>query len=127
MCTSGPAEFLAEIAVRHSDALLAPRLAIARENLDRLARLVEESDGGVTWVPSAGGYTAFVRVAGDQVAERWCRQMALDEKVFLLPGSVYGEQYAAHVRIGYGGPTDVFAKGIEVVRQYLVQPSAVSA
>jgi aspartate/methionine/tyrosine aminotransferase len=127
MCTSAPAEYLAEIALRHSGALLAPRLAVARENLGRLADLVEDSRGRLEWVPPTGGYTAFARFGHDEPAEALCRRMATDEKVFMLPGSVFGDQYASHVRIGYGGATDVFVEGIDVIRRHLAQPPTVSA
>jgi aspartate/methionine/tyrosine aminotransferase len=120
MCCSPASEFLAEIALRHSGELLAPRFETARRNRDRLTQMIGRFDGRFEWVPPSGGYTAFIRLA-DGSAEPLCRRLAVEEKVLLLPGSMYGDRHAGWVRIGFGGPEDVFRAGMDALAQGLAR------
>jgi aspartate/methionine/tyrosine aminotransferase len=118
MCCSPTSELLAEIALRNSAALLAPRFAMARRNRDRLAQMIDRSGGQLTWVPPSGGYTGFIRMV-DGSAEPLCRRLAVEERVLLLPGSMYGNRHAEYARIGFGGPEEVFRIAMDVLERVL--------
>jgi aspartate/methionine/tyrosine aminotransferase len=118
MCCSPASEFLAEIALRHGDELLAPRFAVARRNRDLLARMIGRFGGRLTWVPPSGGYTAFIRMT-DGSSEPLCRRLAVEEWVLLLPGSMYGDRHAGWVRIGFGGPEDGFRSSMDILERAL--------
>ena len=119
MCTSGPAEHLAALALRQSKALLAPRLANARANRDDLAALVDRADGQLRWQRPAGGYSAWLRLADGVEAAPFCRRLAERHRLLLLPGSVFGEDHAGYLRIGFGGDRGRFLAGLATLESGL--------
>jgi len=121
MCCSGPSEYLAELALLHSDTLLAPRLQNAKINLQALASMVERAKGTIRWQQPSGGYSAFLRLPEGVSAEPFCRSLALEEKVLLLPGTVFGPEFAAYVRLGYGGAPAIFDAGLQAVEAKICQ------
>jgi aspartate/methionine/tyrosine aminotransferase len=117
MCGSAPGEFLAQVVLRHASRVIAPRLATARANLQRLAEAIEGAHDMLHWYPAQAGYTAFVQLPFQ--AEPFCRYLAQEKRFLLLPGDVYGDAYAQYVRIGYGCHTDLFAEGLTTVLNVL--------
>ena len=112
MCCSAPGEFLAELALRHADKIIAPRLQAARDNLGRLTNAIAHSNGKLSWRRPDAGYTAFVHMPEHISTMEFCRRLAQERHVLLLPGEVYGSAYAGYVRIGYGCDTEVFKAGL---------------
>ena len=119
MCTSGPAEHLAAIALRHSEALLTPRLANARANLADLAALVGRAEGLLRWQRPGGGYSAWLRLPDGEKAAPFCRRLAERRSLLLLPGSVFGEDYAGYLQIGFGGGRSRFLAGLATLEPEL--------
>ena len=97
MCCSAPGAFLAELALRHSAEVLAPGRAAARANLDTLARAIAHSQGVLSWQRPAGGYTTFVQLPAHLSSTTFCRCLAQEKRVLLLPGQVYGSAYGLSV------------------------------
>lgn len=126
MCCAAPSEFLAEIAVRHTATLLAPRLEHARANRALLADLVDRSGGVLRWRQPAAGYTAWLRLPDGVRAEPLCRDLARERRVLLLPGTVFGSRYERYVRIGFGGEAETLRTGLAAFREELagVAPSS---
>lgn len=117
MCCSAPGEFLAELALRNSERIIAPRLQTARDNLGRLTDAIARSDGKMSWRRPGAGYTAFVQMPEHISTVDFCRRLALEQRVLLLPGEVYGSEYAAYVRIGYGSGAEVFQAGLRAFEE----------
>ena len=117
MCCSAPGEFLAELALRNSDRIIAPRLQTARDNLGRLTDAIARSDGKMSWRPPGAGYTAFVQMPEHISTVDLCRRLALEQRVLLLPGEVFGSEYAGYVRIGYGCDAEVFQAGLRAFEE----------
>jgi aspartate/methionine/tyrosine aminotransferase len=117
MCGSAPGEFLAQVVLRHTPQVIAPRLATARTNLQRLANAIEDSQDALRWYPPQAGYTAFVQLPFR--AEPFCRYLAQEKRFLLLPGYVYGKAYEQYVRIGYGCSTELFAEGLTTMMNAL--------
>src|SRR5215467_1244126 len=107
MCSSAPGEFLAEVALRHASQLIAPRLTAARANREQLAGVIAQakahSQGLPAWQRPGASYTAFVQLPFS--AEAFCRHLALERGILLLPGSVFGSAYENFIRVGLGGDT----------------------
>ncbi len=122
MCSSTPGEFLAEIALRHATELITPRLVGARANRDLLSQAIAQVGQHLrqplAWKCPQAGYTAFIQLPFP--AEDFCRYLALERQVLLLPGSVFGPAYDHFVRIGFGGDSLQFQKGISILRDELV-------
>lgn len=117
MCSSAPGEFLAEVALRHASQLIAPRLAAARTNREHLAQTIAQASthfqGPLAWQRPEASYTAFVQLPFS--AEAFCRHLALERHILLLPGSVFGPAYENFIRVGLGGDTQQFQEGMSII------------
>jgi len=117
ICGNAPGEFLAEVTLHHREQVIAPRLASARVNRQRLADAITGSQGVLRWLPPQAGYTAFVQLPFP--AEPFCRYLAEEKRLLLLPGYVYGKAYEAFLRIGFGCTTEQFEEGLSILMQEL--------
>ncbi len=112
MCSSAPGSFLAELALHHSDQIIAPRLAAARDNRKLLADVIALSGGSLSWRSPEAGYTAFVQMPRHIATTAFCRRLAQEQHLLLLPGEVYGNAYERFVRIGFGCEPALFQEGL---------------
>jgi aspartate/methionine/tyrosine aminotransferase len=117
MCGSAPGEFLAEVALRHAQEVMAPRLAAARINRQRLTDAIASSQKPIHWLSPRTGYTALLQLPFP--TEPFCRYLAEEKRFLLLPGYVYGQAYERFMRIGFGCSTERFAEGLATVIQVL--------
>ncbi len=100
ICNSAPSEFLAELALRHEEALLARVRRITADNLDRLDAFFERHPALFSWRRPRAGTTAFPQYRGGS-SEAFCLRLAHEAGVLLVPSTVFdaGDE---HVRFGYG-------------------------
>jgi aspartate/methionine/tyrosine aminotransferase len=100
ICNSAPSEFLAEIALRHSESLLEGVRAICARNLDRLDEFFARRRSLFEWTRPRAGTTGFPRYLGGS-SEAFCARLVQDAGVLLLPSTVFdfGDE---HIRFGYG-------------------------
>jgi aspartate/methionine/tyrosine aminotransferase len=119
MCSSAPGSFLAELALRHSAQIIAPRLAAARANRDQLAEAITRSQGILSWSRPEAGYTAFVQLPTYLSTSALCRRLAQEQRLLLLPGEVYGSAYEHFVRIGFGCDPGLFREGLTTLLKAL--------
>jgi aspartate/methionine/tyrosine aminotransferase len=115
MCCSAPGEFLAELALRHSEQIITPRLAAARTNLDQLAEAIAQFRRNLSWQRPEAGYTAFVQLPARLSSSAFCRRLAQEQHLLLLPGEVYGSAYEQFVRIGFGCTPETFQQGLPIL------------
>jgi len=116
ICSSAPSEFLAGLAVRNLDKLVARNRGIVSSNLELLRSFFARHADFVDWNEPEGGSIAFPRflraagkggAAGDPGgpgaadAEELALRILEDSGVLLLPGARYGYE-SAHFRIGFG-------------------------
>jgi aspartate/methionine/tyrosine aminotransferase len=113
ICNSAPSEFLALVAVRHLDALVARSRSIIESNLALLAPFFERRADFASWTPPEGGSIGFPRIEpgkrwafavgadGKVDAETLARALAAEAGVMLLPGSCYGYDPSGF-RLGFG-------------------------
>ena len=119
MCSSAPGSFLAELALRHSTQIIAPRLAAARDNRNRLTEAITRSNGTLSWRRPEAGYTAFVQMPAHISTTAFCRRLAQEQRILLLPGEVYGRAYERFVRIGFGCNPELFQEGLTALLEVL--------
>lgn len=101
ICNSAPSEFLAELALRHREILVARNLQIIDDNLPLLdAFFARHPQTFEPWTRPAAGPIAFPRLQPPASSGAFCQSAIEKAGVLLLPGSVYGEP--RHVRIGFG-------------------------
>lgn len=101
ICNSAPAEILSLIALRNKEALLQRNNQIVADNLKLLDTFFGEFAHLFSWVRPQGGCVGFVLYKGHPAVELFCQKLVEQQKVLLLPASVY--DYAGnHFRIGFG-------------------------
>ncbi|GAK52020.1 aminotransferase class I and II [Candidatus Moduliflexus flocculans] len=100
ICNSAPSEFLATLALRHREYIVARNLGIIKQNLELLRPFFEKHADKFRWDEPKAGPIAFPRYLGGS-AERFCHDLVQGAGVLLLPGAVYGEGLP-HFRIGFG-------------------------
>jgi aspartate/methionine/tyrosine aminotransferase len=102
ICNSAPSEFLALVAARHLDELVARSRSIIETNLAVLDRFFERRSDFASWTPPEGGSVGFPRLAAEGAnAEDLARKLAAEAGVMLLPGSCYGYDESGF-RLGFG-------------------------
>jgi aspartate/methionine/tyrosine aminotransferase len=100
ICNSAPSEFLATVAMRHGDALIARVQRIVARNLDLLDAFFARHADNWQWHRPRAGTTAFPRyLRGD--TDTLCAELVERAGVLLLPSSVF-DAGNDRVRIGYG-------------------------
>ena len=100
ICSSAPGEFLAEVALRHGEAIAARSRALIASNLALLDAFFARHKDSFSWQPPQAGPIAFPRLLRGEV-ESFCDRLAREKSVLLLPGTVYGDT-GNHFRIGFG-------------------------
>lgn len=100
ICNSAPSEFLATLALRHGETLIARNMDIIRGNLDFLDGFFASRTDRFDWYRPKAGSIAFPRLLQGKI-DTFCSALIEGAGVLLLPGTLYGEQYNAF-RIGFG-------------------------
>ncbi len=101
ICSSGPSEFLATVALQNRDTILARNQAIIRDNLDLLNRFFCSHSDRFSWHPPKAGSTGFPALnTGEDIGE-FCDRVRRSSGVLLLPGTVF-DWKEPHFRVGYG-------------------------
>jgi aspartate/methionine/tyrosine aminotransferase len=120
---SAPGEYLATIAVRHSDALIERNVGIVRSNLRVLDDFLARRAAQFEWHRPRAGTIGFVRLRNEN-AGRFCSELLEHTGVLLLPSTLV-DHGDAHVRIGFGrrNMPDVLAR----VDAYLDARAAIPA
>lgn len=101
ICSSGPSEYLAAVALRHKDRLVERNLGIIGKNLDLVDSFLRRRPDLFEWVRPVAGSIGFVRLKTGESVDLFCRRTVDESGVLLLPSTVY-EFGASHFRIGLG-------------------------
>ncbi|MBW2428763.1 MAG: aminotransferase class I/II-fold pyridoxal phosphate-dependent enzyme, partial [Deltaproteobacteria bacterium] len=100
ICNSAPSEFLAELALRHREKLVARNVAIITGNLALLDQLFARHADRFAWQRPQAGAIGFPRLIGEDVDD-FCQDLVEKAGVLLLPGTLYDDS-GNHFRIGFG-------------------------
>lgn len=101
ICSSGPSEVLAELAVNNLEHIAARNRTIIGHNLGLLERFFADHEDFATWIPPVAGSIAFPRLTGGADAEVLAEKLVREAGVLLLPGGFY-DYDRSHFRIGFG-------------------------
>ena len=99
ICSSGPSELLAALALRHRERFVERNRALVLENLTLADAFVDAHAELVDWVRPSASPIGFPRLRVPDT-QAFCEQLAAEAGVLLLPGDVYDEP--GHVRFGLG-------------------------
>ncbi|GJH27195.1 aminotransferase class I/II-fold pyridoxal phosphate-dependent enzyme [Caballeronia novacaledonica] len=97
---SAPSEYLAAIAVRHTDALIERNVSIVRANLRVLDDFFARHADRFEWHRPRAGTIGFVRLKRGH-AGQFCAELLERTGVLLLPSTLI-DHGDAHVRLGFG-------------------------
>ncbi|MBT8369195.1 MAG: aminotransferase class I/II-fold pyridoxal phosphate-dependent enzyme [Deltaproteobacteria bacterium] len=100
ICNSAPSEFLAELALRHREKLVARNLAIITGNLALLDQFFARHSDRFAWRRPQAGAIGFPRLIGEDIDD-FCQDLVEKAGVLLLPGTLYDDP-GNHFRIGFG-------------------------
>ena len=101
ICSSGPSEFLAGVAIRNLDRVVDRNRAIVRNNLALLDSFFARRADFARWSPPAGSSIAFPRLSDGGDAEALADRLVAEAGVLILPGSCYAYD-PSYFRVGYG-------------------------
>jgi len=101
ICSSGPSEVLAEIAVRNLKALATKNRGLIGSNLALLEDFFTRYPGFARWTPPVAGSIAFPRLSDGSDAEILADRLVAESGVLLLPGKYY-DYDPSYFRIGFG-------------------------
>lgn len=100
ICNSAPSEFLASVALRNREVILARNLEIVKQNLSLYDVFFDKYGHLFAWTTPHAGPVAFVEMLFDKDDMAFAIQVLQQQKVLLLPGEVY--DYPGYFRIGFG-------------------------
>lgn len=101
ICNSAPSELLALMALRQRAKVVERSRAIVDANLVLVDDFFDRWEGVFEWVRPRGASIGFPRLRHDMAIEEFADQLAKQEGVLLLPGSVY-QSPDNHFRLGFG-------------------------
>lgn len=110
-------EHVATRAIENGDLLVQPRLVQARHNLDLLLAWANRHSEFVSVARPQGGVCVFMRLHGVADSEGFCRQLADEYKVLLVPGTSFRQPN--HVRLGFGCSTAELTEGLSRLSQHI--------
>lgn len=116
ICSSGPSEFLATIALRNVNKLINRNYAIVKTNLAVLRKFITQYSILFEWIEPEAGNIGFVRILFSENVERFCLDLIEMKGVLLLPSTTYnyGTQ---HFRIGFGRKN--FPEALSLLEEYV--------
>ena len=118
-CVAAPSEFLAELAIKAGDRILARNRLIAGQNLELVGKFFGANAGLFDWHVPDGGVVGYPRYKGSEGVEAFCARLVEEQGVLLLPASIFRSDVAQspedRFRIGFGRrdfPTGLAAIGM---------------
>ena len=100
ICNSAPSEFLAEVALRNRQKLIARNVGIIKNNLEVVEEFFARHSSMFEWVRPVAGSMGFPKLLKGSI-DTFCDDLVKNAGVLLLPGSMY-EDSDNHFRIGLG-------------------------
>jgi capreomycidine synthase len=110
-------EHVATCAIENADLLLEPRLAQARHNLELLLSWANRHAEFVSLVRPQGGVCVFMKLHDVEDVEDFCRELADEYSVLLVPGTSFG--HPGYVRLGFGCSTKDLTEALSRLSEHL--------
>ena len=121
ICNAGPSEHLAVIGLKARQRIVARNLALIERNLVEVNAFFAEFPDLFDWREPDGGCIGFPRYKGKDGVETFCRRLAEEIGVVLLPAGIYQSALtptpADRFRIGFG--RSYVPEGLAAMRAWL--------
>ena len=109
-------EFLAELAMRHRDAVLGRTQKVASENLRQLGSFMSEHQETIGWIAPRGGMTVFPWLVSGEDSRAFC-QGAAEQGILLAPGDCFDAP--SHFRLGFAAVSDKFPDALDRLGEFV--------
>jgi len=123
ICNASPSEHLAVIALKARDRILRHNRELLATNLKSMNAFFDEFSDLFDWSVPDGGCIAYPRYKGEDGVETFCRRLAEEDGIILLPASVYQSDLSAtptdRFRIGFGRNHTI--EGLSALRASLMR------
>lgn len=123
ICNAGPSEHLAVIALKARDRILTRNRELLATNLKSMNAFFDEFTDLFDWSVPDGGCIAYPRYKGQEGVEAFCRRLAEEDGIILLPASIYqsdlGKTPTDRFRIGFGRSYTI--EGLSAMRASLMR------
>ncbi|KAK0547148.1 hypothetical protein OC846_002176 [Tilletia horrida] len=112
-------DYLAGIALEPAtrEGILKRNCELARTNREDVAAFVQSA--GLQWTAPKAGTTAFIRLPDGTDDVEFCRELALQAKVLLCPGTYF--DWPGYVRLGYANEREQFKQGLVELKNFMKQ------
>lgn len=110
-------ELVGQKAIERADLLLKIKMDDAKSNSHLLDEWLARQADFVVASPYDGGVTRLLRFANVEDTEQFCRDLAKDTGVMVVPGECFGLK--GYVRFGFGASPEHFSKGLALMSDYL--------
>jgi len=121
ICNAGPSEHLAVIALKARSRILARNLQLIEQNLEAVNAFFAEFPEQFDWKVPDGGCIGFPRYKGKDGVETFCKRLAEEIGVVLLPAGIYQSALTPtptdRFRIGFG--RSYVQEGLSAMRAWL--------
>lgn len=108
ICSSGPSEMLATIAIEAEDALFRRTRELKGLYLEEFERFFSDHTECFAWTPPDSGLCGYPRYVGPGSAENLCSELLSSQGVLLVPGVLFRSDLVDlptdHVRVGFTRP-----------------------
>ncbi|MDP9473406.1 MAG: aminotransferase class I/II-fold pyridoxal phosphate-dependent enzyme, partial [Chloroflexota bacterium] len=111
-----PSEFLATLALRHTEQILRRNRTLAKNNLAQLQGFLTQHTDLFSWHNPHSGVVIYPRWLGDESTTVLSERLLQETGVLLAP-SAYFATDERHVRIGFG--TSTFPSSLAAFEEYL--------
>lgn len=122
ICSSSTAEYLATIALKHSDEILDRNRKIIEENLALSDKFFGKYPELFKYNRQIAGPIAFHKMNIEQPIREFCDQMVEEKGILLLPADIYSFE-GQYFRMGYGRKS--FETSLNHFEQYLIDKKLV--
>lgn len=116
ICTSRFDEQLALVALENHPVIIEQTITIAKRNLVRFRQCVEKFPKLFQWYPPSAGLLSIVKVNTPQPITHWCKNIAEQTGILLLPSELFGLD-EPYFRLGLGQAN--FDEAVELLEHYL--------
>ncbi|MGB1017109.1 MAG: pyridoxal phosphate-dependent aminotransferase, partial [Nannocystaceae bacterium] len=112
-------ERIAQVVIERADPFLNWRRSQVKQNLSVLNAWIETVEDDVESFSPDGGLTIFPRLPRIADVDAFCRKIAQERSVMVVPGSSFGQPQ--HIRLGFGAPTKILSEGLARLSEALVE------
>ncbi len=117
ICSSGPSEILALIALRSRQRIVSGIMEIIAENLATMGGFLEKTGKFLRWYPPQAGSVGFAALLSEEPAEEFCERLVRSKGVLLAPSSMF-DFPGNYIRFGFGRKD--FSMGLKLLEDFLL-------